>query len=176
MIAFVQDPPAPPQPPTPPTPPTVPTQAPPLPAEPGTHGAPAQGRDPQWMINDKEVDQVKWEGGALQFTYTDGTTQAIPVRDAIPDGAVDIFQSLALMIVMLVVGRPISRAIARWIDRKSVVPHVSREVANRMQHMEHTLDDVAIQVERISEAQRFTSRLLAEEHPEAVPVSRTASR
>ena len=133
---------------------------------------PVQGSEPRWMINGKEVREVEWKGGSIQFTYADGSMQAIPIREAVPSGAVDILQSFFLMIVVIVVGRPISRAIARWIDRRSAQPHVPREVNARMQRMEETLDNVALEVERIGEGQRFTSRLLADEHSEAETVVR----
>jgi hypothetical protein len=36
------------------------------------------------------------------------------------------------------------------------------DIANRLNHLEASVDTVAVEVERISEAQRFTARVLAE--------------
>ena len=121
----------------------------------------ASGGDPKWVINDKEITRIKWEGGAVQFTYTDGTTQQMPVREFIPDGAVDIFQSFAFMVIMLVVGRPIARAIARRIDR--AVPPVPKKVFEQLDQMEQSLDHMALEVERVGEVQRYNARVLAGE-------------
>ena len=35
-------------------------------------------------------------------------------------------------------------------------------IANRLEHLDSSIDTVAVEVERISEAQRFTARVLAE--------------
>ena len=37
---------------------------------------------------------------------------------------------------------------------------------NRLQHLEHAVDAIAIEVERISEAQRFQTKLLADREKE----------
>jgi hypothetical protein len=60
------------------------------------------------------------------------------------------------------IGTPIARAYARRVDRGPAMPHVPMEVTARLERMEQALDSIAIEVERISEAQRFTTKLLAE--------------
>lgn len=48
-------------------------------------------------------------------------------------------------------------------------PQVS-EIASRLDRMEQAIDAIAVEVERISEGQRFTTRLLSERaEPAAVP-------
>jgi hypothetical protein len=55
--------------------------------------------------------------------------------------------------------RPLVSAYARRLDkRESVAP----EVSARLERMEHSIEAIAVEVERISEGQRFTTRLLAE--------------
>ncbi|MEP6493220.1 MAG: hypothetical protein ABJF01_11120 [bacterium] len=39
---------------------------------------------------------------------------------------------------------------------------VLRDISDRLQRLEGSVDTVAVEIERISEAQRFTTRLLAE--------------
>jgi hypothetical protein len=46
---------------------------------------------------------------------------------------------------------------------------VSPEVAARLERMEQALDSIAIEVERISENQRFTTKLLSERGPTGLP-------
>lgn len=38
----------------------------------------------------------------------------------------------------------------------------------RLEQLQQTVDAIAVEVERISEAQRFTTKLLAEQHPDSV--------
>jgi hypothetical protein len=54
------------------------------------------------------------------------------------------------------------RAFARRVDNRSNMPSVPPEIAERMERMERAIDAVAIEIERMSENQRFLTRLLAE--------------
>jgi hypothetical protein len=60
------------------------------------------------------------------------------------------------------VGVPLVKALAkRWAD-EAVRPKVPNEVLARLERMEQAIDSVAIEVERISEGQRFTTKLLSD--------------
>ena len=67
-----------------------------------------------------------------------------------------------VMIGFSIVGLPIARAIARRIDRSSAAPQVPSEVQQRLERMEAAIEAIAVEVERISEGQRFTTKLLSE--------------
>ena len=60
------------------------------------------------------------------------------------------------------IGIPIARAFARRMDRGPSAPAISPELAAQIERMEHAIDSIAIEVERISEGQRFTTKLLSE--------------
>jgi hypothetical protein len=64
--------------------------------------------------------------------------------------------------IVLVIGVPMARAFSRRMDAQSRGPQIPSEVAARLERMEQAIDSVAIEVERISEGQRFTTRLLSE--------------
>ena len=67
------------------------------------------------------------------------------------------------MIAIIVVGLPLMRAIARRIDRGTpVAPAIPREVRDQLQQISQAVDAIAIEVERISEGQRFTTKMLAD--------------
>lgn len=100
------------------------------------------------------------------FSHT-GDTDDIP-RQAMQTG-VEMLSIVAVAIVAIVVGLPLARAFARWLDRRTAVPHVPAEVASRLSNIENAVESVAIEVERISEGQRFTSKLLAD-RAQPVPV------
>jgi hypothetical protein len=57
---------------------------------------------------------------------------------------------------------PVARAFARRMDRQPLSPAIPPELAAQIERMEHAIDSIAIEVERISEGQRFTTKLLAE--------------
>ncbi|MGH7712495.1 MAG: hypothetical protein ACREOG_14490 [Gemmatimonadaceae bacterium] len=58
---------------------------------------------------------------------------------------------------------PIWRAVARRMEHRAMAADPSRaELSERMERMEQALEAVAIQVERIAEGQRFTTKLLSD--------------
>jgi len=58
---------------------------------------------------------------------------------------------------------PIWRAIGRRMERRAVGNDPGRaEISERMERMENALDAIAVQVERIAEGQRFTTKLLSD--------------
>jgi hypothetical protein len=77
----------------------------------------------------------------------------IPIVALIVAGAVAIFA-------------PLARAHARQIDRQT--PQIPAVVTGRLERIEQSIEAIALEVERISEGQRFTTKLLSERS--AVPV------
>jgi hypothetical protein len=66
------------------------------------------------------------------------------------------------MVTVTAIGFPLARALARRMDRHPIAPTNSPELAAQMARMEQAIDSIAIEVERISEGQRFTTKLLSE--------------
>ena len=64
--------------------------------------------------------------------------------------------------IICAIGIPLSRAYSRKMDADSRNPRIPTEVAGRLERIEQALEAVAIEVERISEGQRFTTKLLSE--------------
>jgi hypothetical protein len=76
------------------------------------------------------------------------------------------------MIVVLALGVPFVRALTRRWEREQARTAVPPEVVARLERIEQAVDAVAVEVERISEGQRFTTKLLSERVGEATPHSR----
>ncbi|HEY4734791.1 MAG: hypothetical protein ACJ79J_09295 [Gemmatimonadaceae bacterium] len=64
--------------------------------------------------------------------------------------------------IICAIGIPLARAYARKMDADGKNPRVPMEVTGRLERIEQSLEAVAIEVERISEGQRFTTKLLSE--------------
>jgi hypothetical protein len=62
---------------------------------------------------------------------------------------------------IIAIGMPIARAYARRLEAKPAAA-IPGDVTARLERMEQAIDSIAIEVERISEGQRFTTKLLAE--------------
>jgi hypothetical protein len=79
------------------------------------------------------------------------------------------------MVIIIVVGTPLVRGIVRRWEREDVTPKIPSDISARMERMEHAIDAIAVEVERISEGQRFTTKLLSEtRRQDAVLSSRSA--
>ncbi|PYP77410.1 MAG: hypothetical protein DMD35_14825 [Gemmatimonadetes bacterium] len=60
------------------------------------------------------------------------------------------------------IGWPLARAYAKRMEQGSAATRVPLEVTARLERMEQAIDSIAVEVERISEGQRFTTKLLSE--------------
>ncbi len=78
-----------------------------------------------------------------------------------------------VMIVMLALGVPYVRGLVKRWERNADAPPVPSDVTGRLERIEQAIEAVAVEVERISEGQRFTTKLLAEK-ADAVRVDRNA--
>ena len=70
-------------------------------------------------------------------------------------------------VIVLALGIPLVRVWTRRKDRESALAPVDPVQAERLARIEHAVEAIAIEVERISEGQRFVTKLLAERAPEA---------
>lgn len=67
---------------------------------------------------------------------------------------------------------PLIRSWARRLDHRSAPPALpSREVEDRLDRIERAVEAVAVEVERVSEGQRFVTKLLAERPAAKFPAS-----
>ena len=73
-------------------------------------------------------------------------------------------------VIVLSIGIPLVRALARRWERESGQPKVPSEVTARLERMEQSIDAMAIEMERISEGQRFVTKILADRPAERVPL------
>ena len=81
----------------------------------------------------------------------------------LPHGVVEIAQSFFLMVGMIALGVPIIRAISRRWERGGSVPTLPPDLTHRLERIEQAVEAVAIEVERMAEAQRFTAKLMVEQ-------------
>jgi hypothetical protein len=65
-------------------------------------------------------------------------------------------------IVSIVLFRPLIKAIGQKAEAEAKRPAIPQEMSARLERMEQSIDAIAVEIERISEGQRFTTKLLAE--------------
>lgn len=91
----------------------------------------------------------------------------------IPPRAQELAMLFAVVAAFIIVGLPIARAIGRWIDRKSSAPALpSPELAPQLQRIEQAVEAMSIEIERISESQRYLTKLQAGREAEPLALRR----
>ncbi len=85
------------------------------------------------------------------------------VGPQIPEGAVVISVAFFVMCAVIAIGVPIVRAITRRMDkRNAAAPSADADTRDRLERIEQAVDAIAVEVERISEGQRFTTKIISE--------------
>ena len=130
---------------------------PPAPSAPGAAvytGTPQQIRD---QIT-SEIRAALRNGGNPQIVVPNDF-----LRNVVPTGAVNISIAMFVTIGFIIVMLPVARAFARRMDSRSrQVAGGGAELRPAIEQLQQSVDAMAIEVERITEAQRFQSRLMAE--------------
>ena len=103
---------------------------------------------------------------------SDGTQTVIGIppglaRDVIPQQVVDISIAFFLTMAAIIIGLPLARAFARRMDRRGSGAQIPSDLSHQIGQLNQAVDAIALEVERISEGQRFTTRLLSEQRDAA---------
>lgn len=127
----------------------------------------AQGRDVRIVV--PPVPSFPDRGGGF-------TIQGDPFGrndNGIPPQVVDIAMGFFVMCAVIVIGWPLARAFGRRLERKDAVPaSISPAVTEQLQRIEQAVEAMSIEVERISESQRFMARLQSESSAERAGLPR----
>ncbi len=77
----------------------------------------------------------------------------------IPPQVVDISIAFFIMCAVMVIGWPLARAMGRRLERRGQTSQPDVATAQQLQRIEQAVEAMAIEVERISESQRFMAKL-----------------
>ena len=69
------------------------------------------------------------------------------------------FASLAVGASIVI---PLARAWAKRLETRGDARGIPADVSSRLERMEQAIDSIAVEVERISEGQRYTTKLLSD--------------
>ena len=69
---------------------------------------------------------------------------------------------LFICIAAMVIGVPLVKVFAKRIENQPRDLRLPQDVTMRLERMENAIDAIAVEIERISEGQRFTTKLLSE--------------
>lgn len=128
-----------------------------------TISIPDRDGDPQVIVLDRS-------GHLIRSIENVDATAITPRRDSreMPKSVmmVALFAIAAGVMILL----PLVRSLTRIIDRRGPSSSLPNDSARRLEAIEQAVEAVAVEVERISEGQRFTAKLLSERAKDAVEV------
>ena len=103
---------------------------------------------------------------AAQAVATTQVPMPVPPSDpGVPDSVIRLTTIVLSLLALIIIGFPIARAFARRVDRKTTATP-DPDLGRRLDRIEQAIEAVAEEVERVSEAQRYSARLLTERLPE----------
>lgn len=101
-----------------------------------------------------------------------GTTTLAPPwvpPDDIPPRVQETAYAFFIALAVMIIGYPIAKAIGRRIDRAGETAKVPPAVTSQLAQLNQAVEAIAIEVERVSEGQRFMTKLLSEQHQLPAP-------
>ena len=126
---------------------------------------------PELSRNDLK-DRIRKDVGALvrdaQNTAGRGEPAPDPDLQLITGAARDIANQFFVLLGVLLIGIPLARAIGRRIYNGAPAPGRTVDMAPQLKQLQESVDAMSIEVERISEGQRFTTKLLSSRAAAAV--------
>jgi hypothetical protein len=140
----------------------------------GKDGADRAGIEARISVLDKRILQLESDIAETGRQLTMAPSALVASTESSRDfGRMDF--SAAPVLFVLFVLAPIALSAARFMWKRARVPAKlagSPDESRRLERLEQGVDAIAIEVERISEGQRFVTRLLSEAHDaSAIPVS-----
>ena len=140
----------------------------------GATGADKTGLEQRLSVLDARIARIEGDieenGRALASPSAMMTSAGTPFAWGPGNGnSINANATPLLMMLMVFVLFPIAIGIGRtlWKRASRPQPSIPSETAHRLERMEQAMDAIAIEVERVSEGQRFMTRLLSESRGEA---------
>ncbi len=93
------------------------------------------------------------------------STSVAPTFGGFDSDQVMILSVLSILFVLFPLAVGVARAIWKRSSRPRGTPEPFAESAERLERLEASVDAIAIEIERVSEGQRFVTRLLSEGQP-----------
>lgn len=96
------------------------------------------------------------------MVYTGATSH----DNGFPPQVVDISIAFFIMCGVMVIGWPLARAFGKRLERRGEAPSAgSAGTSEQLRRIEQAVDAMAIEIERISESQRFIAKLQSAQQP-----------
>ena len=85
--------------------------------------------------------------------------QSGPFDHIIPPAVENMTYAFFAMLAIIVIGWPLARAFGRRIERRGETVAIAPAVSDQLARIEQAVDAMSVEIERISESQRFMAKL-----------------
>jgi hypothetical protein len=133
-------------------------------------------RDAERQLREARTDeqrstaQLNLIGARAELSGLQGATRITTVhteppmrfgtQDMIPPQVVDISIAFFIMLAVIIIGWPLARAMGRRLERRADAPALpDPAITGQLQRIEQAVEAMSIEIERISESQRFIAKL-----------------
>lgn len=130
-----------------------------------------RGPEDRIAILDKRMLQLETDIAATGQQLTSApagllaTTESAPIIAGLSSDQVVTLSGVFTLAVLAPLAVGAARMMWKRSNRPTLPPAVFTETAQRLERLEQSVDTIAIEIERISEGQRFVTRLLTEAAP-----------
>lgn len=121
-----------------------------------TISIPDEDGDPQVIVLSRDGHQIK----SIENMSASAIIPAAPRKRDLPDNLIPLMGIVCGMVFITTVFGPIFKALARRVEKRADA--MPSDAAQRLAAIEAAVETVAVEVERISEGQRFTAKLLSD--------------
>lgn len=96
--------------------------------------------------------------GRIPMVHTE--QPAASMDHTIPPQLVDISIAFFIMMAVIIIGWPLARAMGRRLEKRATAPALpDPAITGQLQRIEQAVEAMSIEIERISESQRFMAKL-----------------
>ena len=140
-------------------------------------GASRTGLEQRIEVLDKRIVQIESDIASTGQQLSNAPLAAIASSqnfDNRGDMPRNVMQISGVFIVFVLF--PLVLTLSRFLWKRSTAPalpqqQLSGETSQRLERLEHGVDAIAIEIERVAEGQRFVTRLLSEAQPGRAPMT-----
>jgi len=132
----------------------------------------------QLIVTDDAIAQglaagVTWGPNGAPSGYVTGQSQAEIISDAVQSAAEDaVFGAMATGVFTVLGLVVVWRGIRRFVFRRKTPAAALVDTSPRLEALQQSVDVIALEMERVSEAQRFLAKALNERLPAAAAASK----
>lgn len=144
---------------------------------PGKEGADRLGIEARIGVLDKRILQLESDIAETgrQLTMAPGalvaSTQSASQFYGMDPDAVAALGGVFTIFVLAPLAFAAARLMWKRATSRPATPAISADASRRLERLEQGMDAIAIEIERVSEGQRFVTRLLSETHGSPAPVA-----